>query len=148
MGIKADVQEALKKAMKERQHERLECLRMGKAALLLKEKEGASGTPLTEEQAALALRGEIKKRQQSIETYRGYAKQDEVEKLEREIAVLEEFLPKQLSEEALEDRVRRYVAEHPEMNQPGPLTGAMKKELGDLADGKMLNQVCRRVLES
>jgi hypothetical protein len=32
------------------------------------------------------------------------------------------------------------------MNHAGKLTGAMKKELGDLADGKVLNEICRKVL--
>jgi hypothetical protein len=38
------------------------------------------------------------------------------------------------------------LAEHPEINHPGRLTGAMKKELGDSANGKMLNDVCQSVL--
>ena len=42
--------------------------------------------------------------------------------------------------------MRAYLAEHPEMNHPGKLTGAMKKELGDLADGKILNEVCKKAL--
>ena len=60
--------------------------------------------------------------------------------------MFEEFLPRQLSEAQLEEKVRAYLAEHPEVNHAGKLTGAMKKELGDLADGKMLNAVCQKVL--
>ena len=64
----------------------------------------------------------------------------------QEIAVLESFLPQQLSEEELEVKVRAHLADHPEINHAGRLTGVMKKELGDLADGRMLNAVCQRVL--
>jgi len=60
--------------------------------------------------------------------------------------VLEEFLPRQLTEDELEERVRAYAAEHPEIDQAGRLTGAIKKELGDLADGRLLNEVCKKVL--
>ena len=42
--------------------------------------------------------------------------------------------------------LRAFLAEHPDMNHAGKLTGALKKELGDAADGKVLNEVCRRVL--
>ena len=93
-----------------------------------------------------ALRGEIKKRQQSIEIFREHGKEAEAVATENEIRIIEEFLPKQLSAEELEAKVRAYLAEHPEMNHAGKLTGALKKELGDLADGKLLNEACRKVL--
>ena len=51
-----------------------------------------------------------------------------------------------MTAEELEAHVRGYVAEHPEMNHAGKLTGALKKELGDRADGRMLNEICRKVL--
>ncbi len=146
MSIKQAVQDAIKQAMKDKDTIRLECLRMAKAALLLKEKEGAKEEELSDEEAIKALRGEIRKRQQSVETYRELGKTEEVGKLGQEIAVLEGFLPKQLTADQLEERVRAYLAEHPELNHAGKLTGAMKKELGDLADGKILNDVCRKVL--
>ncbi|HPO15823.1 MAG TPA: GatB/YqeY domain-containing protein [Candidatus Hydrogenedentes bacterium] len=148
MSIKSDVQEAIKQAMKDKNIMRLECLRLAKAALLLKEKESAKDQELTNEDAVKALRSEVRKRQQSIETYKGLDKMDEVAKLEAEIAVLDEFLPKQLSPEDVEEKVRAYLTEHPDLNHAGKLTGAMKKELGDLVDGKVLNEICRKVLEA
>ncbi len=146
MSIKQAIQEAIKEAMKRQEKLRLESLRMGKAALLMAEKETAKDQELSDEQAIQALRSEVRKRQQSMETYLSLGQAEEVEKLREEIAVLEEFLPAQLGEEQLEAKVRAYLAEHPDMNHAGKLTGAMKKELGDLADGKVLNDVCRRVL--
>lgn len=145
MGIKERVQDEIKAAMKNKDMVRLECLRMVKAALLVKEKE--SGAGLTEETAMVAVRGEVKKRQQSLEIFRELGKENEVAATEAEIAVIEEFLPKQLGEDEIEVRVRAYLADHPEVNHPGKLTGALKKELGEQVEGKMLNSVCRRVLE-
>ncbi len=146
MSIKSDVQEAIKQAMKDKNTIRLECLRLAKAALLLKEKESAKEQELSDEEAVKALRSEVRKRQQSIETYQGLGKLEEVAKIVAEIATLDEFLPKQLSAEQVEEKVRAYLAEHPEMNHAGKLTGAMKKELGDLVDGKVLNEICRKVV--
>ncbi len=66
---------------------------------------------------------------------------------EEEIRVLEEFLPQQLSADQIEEKVRAYLSAHPDIDQAGKLTGALKKELGDQADGKLLNEICRKVLE-
>lgn len=145
MSIKDRVQEEMKKAMLARDSARLECLRMAKGALTMKEK--ASADELTEAAAVATLRGEIKKRRHSIEVFREIGKEEEVAASEAEIAIIEEFLPTQLSAEDLEEKVRAYVAEHPEIDHAGKLTGALKKELGDLADGRMLNEACRKVLE-
>ena len=146
MSIKARVQEEMTKAMRAKDTVRLECLRMAKGALVLKEKEGAG--ELTEDLAAAALRAEIKKRQQSAEIFREHGREVEAAAAENEIRIIQEFLPQQMSAEELEAYVRGYLAEHPEMNHAGKLTGALKKELGDRADGKMLNEICRKALET
>ena len=131
--------------MKNREAVRLECLRLAKGALLVKEKE--SSAALTDEAAITVLRTEVKKRQQSIEIFREHNKEDEAKASEEEIRILEEFLPQQLSADRIEEKVRAYLAEHPDTNHAGKLTGALKKELGDQADGKLLNEICRKVLE-
>jgi len=147
MGIKQAIQEAMKDAMRAKDAERLGVLRMAKGALLLAEKAGPKDTELSEEDATQALRSEARKRMQSIEQFTELGKLEEAETLRREIAIIESFLPQQLSAEQVEARVRDYLAAHPELNHPGKLTGAIKKELGDLVDGKVLNEVCRKVLE-
>ncbi|MCK5861473.1 MAG: GatB/YqeY domain-containing protein [Candidatus Hydrogenedentes bacterium] len=147
MSIRESIQEEIKQATKARDHARLDTLRMAKGALLLKEKAKAKGATTTDAEVIETLRAEVRKRQQSLKIYQELDKPDEVEELVAEIAVIEAFLPQQLSEAALEKQVRAYLVEHPEMDHPGKLTGAMKKELGDAADGKVLNAVCRRVLE-
>lgn len=146
MSVKTDIQQAMKEAMKNKDSQRLEVLRMAKGALLLAEKAQAKDKELSGDEAVKALRGEVKKREKSIDTYQELGKDDEVERLKTEISVLEEFLPRQLSPEQVEEKVRAYLAEHPEIDHPGKLTGALKKELGETVDGKTLNETCRRVL--
>lgn len=144
MTIKERIQEEMKNALRAKEAKRLECLRMAKGALLMKEKDGSG--EVTDEMAIAVLRSEVKKRQQSIDIFREHGKEAEAVETEAEIAIIDEFLPQQLSADQVEERVRAYLAEHPDMNHPGKLTGAMKKELGDLADGKTLNDLCRKVL--
>lgn len=144
MSIRDEIQNAMKEALRSKSQERLECLRMAKGAILLKEK--SSSAKLTEEDVIAVLRSEVKKRQQSIDLYLEHNKTEAADGVRREIAIIEEFLPKQLSADEIEEKVRAYLAEHPEIDHAGKLTGAMKKELGDLADGKVLNEICRKVL--
>lgn len=146
MSIKQRLQDAMREAMREKQQLRLDTLRMAKGALLMKEKERAKDYKLSDEDAIAVLRSEIRKRQQSIETYTDLQRPEEVDRLQQELAILEEFLPRQLSRQELETRAKAYLDEHPELNHAGKLTGALKKELGDAADGKMLNEVCRELL--
>lgn len=146
MSTMQKVQDAIKEAMKNKDLFRLETLRMVKAALLVKEKSVAREGEMPEPEAIQALRGEIRKRKESIEVYKQVGKNEEVEKLEKEIAIIEEFLPKQLSREEIIEKVKKYLEEHPEINHPGKLTGIMKKELGDTVDGKMLNEICNELL--
>lgn len=147
MSIKQRLNDAIREAMKEKQQVRLDTLRMAKGALLLKEKEGPKDQPISDTDAIATLRSEIRKRQQSIQTYTEVNRPEEVDRLMQELAVFEEFLPRQLSEQELEVRVHNYLKVHPDINHAGKLTGAMKKELGDLADGRMLSEVCKRAVE-
>ena len=144
MSVKDAIQNAMKDALRAKDNVRLECLRMAKGALLLKEKSGRGD--VTDEDAIATLRAEVKKRRQSAETYRELGKEPEAEAVENEAVIIEEFLPKQLTAADVEAKIRAYLAEHPELNHAGKLTGAMKKELGDLVDGKMLNELCQKVL--
>ena len=144
MTIKEHIQAEMKSAMKHKNTERLECLRMLKAAVMFKEKE--TGKTVSDEEAMGALRSEMRKRQQSLEVFREHGRDAEAEATEREIAIIEEFLPRQLDAEEIEVRVRAWLADHPQIDHAGRLTGVMKKELGESADGKLLNEVCRKVL--
>lgn len=146
MTIRERIQEGIKQATKDRNAPRLETLRMAKGALLVKEKESPHEHGVSDEEAVAVLRAEVKKRQQSMETYAQVGRLDTVDQLKVEIAVIEEFLPRQLDGAALEVKLREYMAAHPEINHAGKLTGAMKKELGDLADGRMLSELCKKLL--
>lgn len=146
MGIKERVQDDMKAAMKAKDGFRLECLRMVKAALTMKEKE--SNEELSDERSIAVLRSEIRKREQSIEIFREHNRPEEAEAAEREIALIQGYLPRQLGADEVEARIRAYLAEHPEIDHAGKLTGALKKELGDAVDGKLLNELCRKALEA
>jgi len=145
MTLKERIQNEMKLAMKAKDAERLACLRMIKGALLIREKE--KGTDASDDEVTAVLSGELKKRRQSLELFEELGKTDEAESTKREIAIIEEFLPRQLTAEELEGKVREYLAANPDVDHPGKLTGALKKELGASADGKLLSGICRKVLD-
>lgn len=146
MSLKERIQEEMKAAMRAKDKPRLECLRMAKGAIMVREKSG--GGEVTGDDEIAVLRAEVRKRQQTLAILREHGKTEEATATELEIATIEEFLPGQLSREQVDGKVAAYLAEHPEVTHAGKLTGALKKELGDAVDGKVLNESCRAALGS
>jgi len=146
MSVRDDLMEAIKDAMRKKDQARLSTLRMMKGALLMKEKAGQG--EVSDEDAYDAFQSEIKKRQQTIDALREHGKEEEIKDTEQEIIIIKEFLPQQLSEEEIEERAKAYLEEHPEIDNAGRLTGALKKELGSQVNGRTLNEVCKRVVET
>ena len=142
--IRERIQDAMKDALRAKESERLMTLRMMKGALLLKEKDGSGA--VSEDDTIATLRSEVKKREQTIELLREHNKPNEIAETEREIAVIQEFLPAQLTMEQVEERVKAFLAANPDITHAGRLTGALKKELGDAVDGKMLSEACQKAL--
>ena len=146
MSIYEQIQAHIQRAMKSWDNTRLNTLRLAKGAIVLKEKEKGRTEAITDQEIVGVLRSEIRQRKQGIETYDELGKTEEVHALQAEIAVLEEFLPDQLSAAEIESRIRSYLSDHPEINHAGRLTGALKKELGDAVDGSELHALCSRIL--
>ena len=95
-------------AMKNSDKFKVSVLRMLKSALQ-SEKINNKSTELTDEQVITVLKRQIKERRASILEYTKYNRNDLVSDLENEIAVLEVYLPKQLSQEELETKVQEIL---------------------------------------
>jgi uncharacterized protein YqeY len=105
--------DALKQAMKARDAGATSTLRLVLAKLKEKDIEArASGNPagIGDADIAAMLQGMIKQRRESIELYRKGGRQDLVDRESAEIAVIERFLPQQLSEEAMRTAVLETVS--------------------------------------
>jgi uncharacterized protein YqeY len=149
MTLQEQIGAELKEAMKSRNQEKLDTLRLLKSAIgyAMSEKGGADAVP-TDEDVLMAVRKEVKKRDDSIEGFRRAGREEMAAKEEREKVILETFLPAALSEEQLEAIVQAAVAE----------TGATsRKEMGAVmkiamakaegrADGKTLSAKVQQAL--
>ncbi|HEX9949446.1 MAG TPA: GatB/YqeY domain-containing protein [Thermodesulfobacteriota bacterium] len=146
MEIKAKLIEDMKGAAKEKDKARLSIIRFALAAVQNKEKELLR--ELSEQEAIQVISGLIKKGKESIEQFRTGQRADLVEKEEHEIAVLQAFLPQQLTTAELETEVTKAV-EEAGASAPQDMGKVMKilmPRIAGRADGKVVNELVRKRL--
>ena len=145
MGIEEKINADVKASMLAKNAKRLEAVRAIKAAILLLK---TSSEGLTEESALKAIQKEYKKRK---ETYDIYIQQDRPDLAEDELAqalVMEEYLPKQLSEDEIKTIVKNAIAELGATSavDMGKVMGAANKVIAGRADGKLVSQLVKELL--
>jgi uncharacterized protein len=115
--------------------------------LLEETKEGKSGDLTTEEETKLLTKA-AKQRRDSADIYRQQNRPDLLDKELAELAVIEEFLPKQLSEDELKAKLEeikaRVGASAP--SDMGKMMGVATKELAGIADGKAISAMVKALL--
>lgn len=92
---------------------------------------------LEETETVAVVKAEVKKLKDSIESFVTNAREDLAEKVQQEVAVLEKYLPAQMSDEELELKVRAKIEEMggAAATQAGKVMGSLAKELREVADG-------------
>lgn len=126
------INEDLKNAMKSKDTFKLSVLRMLKSALQLEQI--SKKHELDDNEIASVLKKQVKVRKDSLEEYKKYNKEDEVEKLEKEISVLSVYLPEELSEEEIEKIVLSAIDEIKPKSMKD--MGLVMKKVGELLVGK------------
>jgi uncharacterized protein YqeY len=148
MSLEQKINEELKTAMKAKDEKTLRGLRAIKSAILLaKTSEGASGT-LGEEDEIRLLQKLVKQRKDSLEIYRQQNRADLAQKEEEEIAVIEKFLPKQLSADELKAVLQEIIAQTGATSPAdmGKVMGVATKQLAGKADGKTISAMVKELL--
>lgn len=148
MSLKTQIDAQIKAAMLARESVRLMALRDIKKFILLEEtKEGKSGELTAEEEMKLLTKA-AKQRKDSADIYRQQSRPDLLDKELAELLVIEEFLPKQLSEDELKQKLQeimvRVGASAP--SDMGKMMGVASKELAGLADGKAISVMVKALL--
>ena len=95
------ISEDLKETMKNGDKFKLSVLRMLKSALLLEAKAVSKDHELTDEEVIKVIKKQVKTRKDSIAEYQKYERLDEVESLEKEVEVLNAYLPEEMTEEEI-----------------------------------------------
>ena len=147
MALKEQIVGDMTAAMKAKDAARTSTLRMVKAAITNREKEG--GTTLTDEDVMKLLRSQVKQRRDSVEQYRAAGRQDLVDKESAEILVIESYLPQAASAAEIEQAVDAAIAETgaASMKEMGTvMKSTMAKLAGKNADGKLVSETVKKKL--
>lgn len=145
MSIQDQLVDAMKVAMKAKDSLRLNTIRMARTAL--KNAEIEARQELDETAAIKVLSTLVKQRREAAEAYRE-SRPELAEKEELELAVLQEFLPTQLSEADLEAMVAQAVAEcgASSMKDMGAVMKLVTPQTTGRADGKLVSNLVRKLL--
>jgi uncharacterized protein YqeY len=148
MSFEQIINDGIKAAMLAKEKIRLDALRAVKAAILL-EKTSEKPKEIDEAEGIKMLQKLVKQRKETAEIYSKNNRQELADKELAEVAILEEFLPKQLSEAEIEATVKAIVAETGAtgMKEMGKVMGLASKQLAGKADGKLIADLVKKILQ-
>lgn len=149
MGLKEQLAIDIQRCMKSNDRLRLETVRSLRAALLEKEIEKrGSGSPVSADDELAVLNAAAKKRRESIEMFSQGGRADLVAQETAELAIVQEYLPAQMSPDALAEVIRSAVAAAGAsgMSDFGKVMPAVMKAVKGRADGKTVQELVRKAL--
>ena len=148
MSLQAQVMEQLKEAMKAKDSVALESLRAIKSALLLAQTESGAKKELTKDEEIKLLQKLVKQRRDSAALYNEQGRADLAEPELQQLAIIEKFLPEQLSDEELRKIVSEIIKNTgaSSMKDMGNVMGLATKELAGKADGKAISTIVKELL--
>lgn len=148
MDYKQTIEEGLKHALKQKEGSRVSVLRMLLSSLKYKEVE--KGRSLSEEEFHGVVKTLIKQRSESIESFKKGQRLDLADKEERELEVLKEFVPTQMSEAELSAAIEEAVvgADAKSPRDMGRVMKSLMDKYGSRVDGKVLSEMVRKRLSS
>ncbi|MGN1327710.1 MAG: GatB/YqeY domain-containing protein [Clostridia bacterium] len=146
MMLKEKLLEDLKNAMKEKNVNKKNAVQMVRTAILQIEKDKC--IEVTDEQIIDIIAKEVKKRKDSLVDYEKAERADLINQINEEIKVLEEYLPKQLSDEELEKEIKNIIEEvgATTIKDMGKVMKSAKEKIGAKADGKRINEAVKKIL--
>ena len=148
MNLEQKVMSGIKTAMLAKDEKSLRSMRAIKAAIILaKTSEGAGGELKPEEEIKL-LQKLVKQRKDSLDIYEKQNREDLAKKEREEIEVIEQFLPKQMSEAELRQKLAALVTELGVTSpaEMGKVMAAATKQLAGQADGTTISAIVREIL--
>jgi uncharacterized protein len=148
MNLEQKIMTDLKAAMLAKDEAALRSLRAVKAAILLAKTSEGAGGELKEEEGIKLLQKLVKQRKDSLEIFQQQNRADLAKKEEEEIAVIEKFLPEQLSAAEIKPIVARIISETgaSSVSDMGKIMGQATKQLSGKADGKTIAAIVKELL--
>jgi hypothetical protein len=150
MSLSDKINEDLKNAMKQKNEAALRALRSIKSAILLAKTEKGGSDELSEQQENQILQKMAKQRRESIDIFRQQNRNDLADAEAQELVVIENFLPKQLSEQEVREKIKGIITNSGLSGQAalGKIMPLAMNELGGQADGKLISSIVKEELAS
>ncbi len=147
MSIQTEVNEQIKTAMKAKDTVSLEALRALKSAFLLANTSGAN-LSMSEAEELKIVQKLVKQRQDSASIYSEQGRMDLADPELAQAKVLEQFLPKQMSESELTSAIQTIINSSgaSSIKDMGKVMGIASKDLAGQADGKSISEVVKKLL--
>lgn len=146
MAIKDKLQEDLKAAMREKDTVRKNVVQLIKAGVLQYEKDNK--TTLDDEGVLGVIAKQLKQRRDSLPDYEKSGREDLIAQLKREMELLMEYLPAQLTHDELVEIVKDAIAKTgaSSVKDMGKVMAAVMPQTKGRADGKEINQIARELM--
>jgi uncharacterized protein len=146
MSLSTQLDDDAKTALKAGEKVRLATIRRARAAL--KNAEIEARGPVSDDHAVRVLRGLVKRHQESIESFAAGNRSELVKKEQVEMAILEEYLPQQLGDDAIEAVVREVIAAEgiDDVKAVGKVMKPAMAKLAGQADGGRVRDIALRIL--
>ena len=148
MSLKATIEKDIKQAMLSKDKDRLRALRAIKSQILLAETEKGATSEISSDQEMKLLSKAAKQRKDSIDIFVEQGREDLASIERSELEVIESYLPKQLTEEEIEQEVKAVIEQTGAAGPQdmGKVMGMATKKLAGKADGKMISMLAKKLL--
>ena len=148
MNLEQKIMTEMKEAMKSKNEASLRGLRAIKAEIIKAKTEPGAGGEISAEKEISMLQKMMKQRKDSLEIYQQQNRSDLAKKELEEMALIEKFLPKQLTEEEIKIELQDIIKETGATSQAdmGKVMGAATKKLAGRADGKTISAIVKNLL--
>ena len=144
--LKEKLMEDLKISMRNKDEIRKNTVQMVRAAILQIEKD--KGIQVEDDKILEIIAKEVKSKNDALNDFEKAGREDLINQTNQEIAVLQEYLPKQLSREEIKAELEKIIAEigATTMKDMGAIMKEAKAKMGASADGKTINEVAKEIM--
>lgn len=149
MSLEQQIMDGMKEAMKAKNEAQLRSLRAIKAEIIKAKTEPGAGGVLAADKEMALLQKMAKQRKDSLQIYQQQSRADLAQKEQEELDIIQQFLPQQLTEEALRTEVLQIISETGASSPAdmGKVMAAATKKLAGRADGKEISAMVKAALQ-
>lgn len=144
--LKEKLMEDLKNSMKNKNEIRKNTVQMVRAAILQIEKD--KGIQVEDDKILEIIAKEVKTKKDALKDFEKAQRQDLIDQTNKEIEILQEYLPKQLTKEEIKEKLEKIISDlgATSMKDMGAIMKEAKTQMGASADGKTINEVAKEIM--